>query len=82
MRWVRSALVVALAGVLVGVASPSPATHGLSFLPVDVALANRFFEAEGLDVFQEVLLGTGGLSRKVPFEAVFSNSYLPGAGGR
>ncbi len=37
---------------------------------------------KGSDAYQEVLLATGGLGKKVPFDAVFSNAYLPGPGGR
>ena len=36
----------------------------------------------GSDAYQEVLLATGGLNRKVPSEVVFRVAYLPGAGGR
>ncbi len=37
---------------------------------------------KGSDAYQEVLLATGGLEKRVPFGAVFSNAYLPGAGNR
>ena len=37
---------------------------------------------KGSDAYQDVLLATGGLGKKVSFDAVFSNAYLPGPGGR
>ena len=86
MRRVGSMLVVVLVGLMAGVVSPPPAaatlqnvkmtqpTHGLSFLPIYVARANRYFEAEGLDVETIVTGGDGPdvqalLARNVDFAA-------------
>ncbi len=87
MRRTRSMLVVVLVGVMAGIVSPPPAaaatlqkikmtqpTHGLSFLPLYVARANRYFEAEGLDVETIVTGGDGPdvqalLARNVDFAA-------------
>ncbi len=43
---------------------------------------NGRLSEKGSEAYQEVLLATGGLSRRVPFAAVFTNSFLPGASGR
>ncbi len=37
---------------------------------------------KGSDAFQEVLLVSGALKKKVPFNAVLTNDFLPEAGAR